>query len=145
MIEGPSFTAVSGSSSSIPVTVPADQVLLSSSHLTNRGGAAYSFADGRAGDGVSAVTLILDDGTNVQATVANGWFVAWWPSAHDVKSAALTTPGGVTTQPVGSGRAVPCGPQPCVHPAVQGFGAVSGSSAGGGRAVGGSQSSSISR
>ena len=33
------------------------------------------------------MTLILDDGTNVQATVANGWFVAWWPGAQDVKSA----------------------------------------------------------
>ena len=61
--------------------------------MTDRDGAAYSFADGHAGDGVSAVTLILDDGTNVQATVANGWFVAWWPSAHDVKSADVTDPG----------------------------------------------------
>ncbi len=72
--------------------------------MTDRDGAAYSFADGHAGDGVSAVTLILDDGTNVQATVANGWFVAWWPSAQNVKSAELTTPAGTTTQPASSRR-----------------------------------------
>ena len=41
--------------------------------------------------GVSAVTLVLDDGTKVQATVDNGWFVAWWPNAGQPKSAELTT------------------------------------------------------
>jgi len=97
-ITGPSFTSVSGSVSSAPVEVPAGQVQLSSSHLTNRDGQSYSFADGHTGAGVSGVTLILDDGTKVKATVANGWFVAWWPSAHDVKSADIATPSGVKTQ-----------------------------------------------
>lgn len=93
-ISGPSFTAVSGSVSSTPANVPAGHVLLSTSHLTNRDGQAYSFADGHTGAGVSGVALILDDGTKVQATVANGWFVAWWPSAHEVKTADSTTPAG---------------------------------------------------
>jgi hypothetical protein len=97
-IEGPSFTAVSGSMSSYPVAVPSGHILLSSSRATDRSGEPYSLAEGRTGAGVSGVTLTLDDGTNVQATVGNGWFVAWWPGSHVVKSAALTTPSGVTTQ-----------------------------------------------
>jgi hypothetical protein len=54
------------------------------SRTPNRDGQAYSFADGRTGSGVSAVTLILDDGTRVTATVQNGWFVAWWPGGGEL-------------------------------------------------------------
>jgi hypothetical protein len=128
-IKGPSFTAVSGNTSSAPINVAAGQILLSSEHMTTRGGDAYSFADGRAGDGVSAVTLVLADGTDVQATVENGWFVAWWPSTSDVKSAQVTTPSGTTTQSPDSGRqANPCG---AAHCSSSGFGGVVGSSSGG--------------
>jgi hypothetical protein len=105
-ITGPSFTSVSGSMASAPFEVPAGHILLSSSHVTNRAG-AYSFAEGRTGDGVRAVTLNLDDGSEVQATVANGWFVAWWPSAHVVTSADVTTPAGVSTQTLAPGGARP--------------------------------------
>jgi hypothetical protein len=97
-IKGPGFLGVSGSSSSNPVTVPADSVQLSSVHQTDRSGQAYGLAYGRTGAGVSAVTLVLDDGTQVQATVGNGWFDAWWPGDHQVTSAQLTTPVGARTQ-----------------------------------------------
>jgi hypothetical protein len=106
-IKGPSFTAISGSMSSSAVTVPDGRILLSSSHATSRSGAAYSLAEGRTGAGVSGVTLTLDDGTNVQATVGNGWFVAWWPSSHVVKSAELATASGTTTQTIDEGAAPP--------------------------------------
>jgi hypothetical protein len=72
------------------VNVPAGRVLLSSSHRTDRGGSAFSLADGRTGPGVSGVILSLDDGTNVQATVGGGWFVAWWPSGHEQRPLAMT-------------------------------------------------------
>jgi hypothetical protein len=97
-IKGPSFVSLSESQASRPVVVPDGQVLLSGAHDSERGGHAFGFAFGRTGAGVSAVTLVLDDGTNVQATVTNGWFVAWWPSAQRLKSARLTTPAGVSTQ-----------------------------------------------
>ncbi len=134
-IKGPSFTAVSGSHASAPITVPAGHILLTSSHMTNRGGAAYSFADGRTGDGVSAVTLTLDDGTKVQATVANGWFVAWWPNAHEVKSAEIATPAGTTAQTFDPGHAPPCGALPCSESESE-----SGSVGGSGRGAGGAAS-----
>jgi hypothetical protein len=80
------------------VVVPDDQVRLAGAHRSERGGHAFGFAYGRTGAGVSAVTLVLDDGTKVQATVTKGWFVAWWPSAQQLKSAELTTPSGASTQ-----------------------------------------------
>jgi hypothetical protein len=117
-ISGPSFTSISGSSASSPVTVPAGKVTLSTSHLTNRDGQAYAFADGHSGDGVSAVTLILDDGTKVQASTANGWFVAWWPGAHEVKAADVTTPAGVATQTFDLSHASPCHINLCTGGAI---------------------------
>ena len=97
-IQGPSFVALSENQASSPVTAPAGRVLLSSAHRSERGGRAFGFAYGRTGAGVSAVTLDLDDGTKVQATVSNGWFVAWWPGGAQLKAAELTTPAGVSTQ-----------------------------------------------
>jgi hypothetical protein len=97
-IQGPSFVALSQSQASSPVNVPANRVLLSSMHRSDRGGHAFGFAYGRTGAGVSAVTLVLGDGTRVQASVANGWFVAWWPGSQALESAELTTPAGSATQ-----------------------------------------------
>jgi len=53
---------------------------------------------GRAGTDVSAVTIALADGTDVQATVSNGWFAAWWPGAQSAQTAEITTSAGTTTQ-----------------------------------------------
>jgi type 1 fimbria pilin len=99
-ITGPSFTAVSTSTSSSPITVPAGTVQLTLSHANDPNGQAYSFAEGHAGSGVSGVALVLDNGTNVQATLENGWFVAWWPGTNGVTTADLTTPAGVKAEPL---------------------------------------------
>ena len=48
-----------------------------------------SFVDGQAGSGVSAVTLELEGGSKVQATLQNGWFAAWWPGNRRVRLAEL--------------------------------------------------------
>ena len=133
-IKGPSFMSASGSGSNAPITVPDGQIDLSSAHQADRDGQAFSFADGRAGAGVSGVTLVLDDGTTVQATVGDGWYLAWWPSGQVVKSAQLTTVSGTTSQtfnlPAGGGPA-PNGP---AGAGVQSSGS-SGFSGGGGRAT----------
>jgi hypothetical protein len=90
------------------VDLPAGHVALSTTHLTTRDGHAYAFAEGRTAPGVSATTLVLDDGTRVTATTANGWFVAWWPGSHEVTAAEVTTPDGVTRQPFDSRHLAPC-------------------------------------
>jgi hypothetical protein len=70
----------------------------SQAHLTTAGGELYTFVQGQVDDGVSAVTLVLADGSDVQATVADGSFVAWWPGATDTTSAQVTTASGASTQ-----------------------------------------------
>ena len=96
-IKGPNLTAVSSNTTSAPITIPAGHILLSSTHAQPPG-RRVSWADGRTGDGVSAVTLALDDGTSVQATVANGWFVAWWPGRRASSPPRSRRRPGTTTQ-----------------------------------------------
>jgi hypothetical protein len=109
-ITGPSLTAVSANGSSTPLSASAGQVKLSlSSETRTPGGDSYSFAEGRAGSGVTAATLVLADGTDVQATLQNGWFAAWWPSDQTVSSALVTTASGTSTEqlPTAAGGACP--------------------------------------
>jgi len=137
-IKGPSFTAVTTNTSSAPVSVPDGQIQLWSAHPPPHANQPYSFAEGRTGAGVSGVTLVLDDGTTVQATVGNGWFVAWWPGDHNVRSGRIATPAGVKTQSFGL---PPVGPPPAgggVSGSAGGSVARGGVSSGG--AVGGGQS-----
>jgi hypothetical protein len=69
---------------------------------------------GQVGPDVTAVTLILNDGSSIEATIENGWFAAWWPNLQGVQSADLTTATGSTTQPLNIPtlplRASPAGP-----------------------------------
>jgi hypothetical protein len=99
-IKGPSNTAVHASGSSSPVSVPDDRILLTPAHVGSFQGPAFSLIDGRTGAGVSGVTLVLADGTKVQATVGNGWYLAWWPGARQVTYALLDTSAGAVTQKV---------------------------------------------
>lgn len=52
---------------------------------------------GTVGKDVAAVTLTLDDGTKVGATVANGSYAAWWPGTANPASAVASTAAGSTT------------------------------------------------
>jgi hypothetical protein len=82
-------------------------------------GQAFRQLAGRVGPDVTGVTLVLADGSTVEATVANGWFAAWWPGRwsgnHMVpptdqslsplgqsvpQSVEITTASGTTTQPL---------------------------------------------
>ncbi len=99
-IQGPGVSVVRASGSRAPVNVPAGRILLSPAHSASFRGPSFSFIDDRTGAGVSGVTLVLADGTNVRATVGNGWYIAWWPGLQRVKSAEVSTPSGVVTQTV---------------------------------------------
>jgi hypothetical protein len=60
----------------------------------------YEDLEGRTGAGVSAVTLTLSDGSHVEASVANGWFLAWWPGVRRALGAEVRTAGASRTQPL---------------------------------------------
>ena len=95
---GPSFRNASGWSTSPPVTPPAGRLYLWTDDTSADNGQFYGVMIARAGDGVSAVNLALDDGSVVTASVENGWAVAWWPGVHHIATAQLTTPLGSQTQ-----------------------------------------------
>jgi hypothetical protein len=95
---GPSFRNVSSWRTSPPVTPPAGRLFLWTDHTSTDGGHSYGSMIARAGDGVRAAKLTLDSGSVVTATVDNGWAVAWWPGAHHLVAAQLTTRSGTNTQ-----------------------------------------------
>jgi hypothetical protein len=60
-------------------------------------GQTYTLIVGRAGSGVTGVSLVLTNGSDVTATTGNGLFVAWWPGTQGIASAAVTTTNGVSS------------------------------------------------
>jgi hypothetical protein len=73
---------------------------ITTAHLSANGGDAYTLVEGQVDSTVTGVTLLRSDGEDVQATVASGWLVAWWPGSEDATSAQVTTASGTTTQPL---------------------------------------------
>lgn len=61
-------------------------------------GQAYTFLQGQLEPGVTALTLALSDNSHVQATVADGSLVAWWPGNAHPTAARATSDSGDTTQ-----------------------------------------------
>jgi hypothetical protein len=56
-----------------------------------------TLVDGRTGAGVTAVTIERSDGSSVQASVANGWYLAWWPGTVTATNAKITAASGTST------------------------------------------------
>lgn len=76
-----------------------DQISLS--HLDASSQGPFTTSAGQVSSDVTAVTITLSDGTDVQSTLGSSWFVAWWPGSATATSIQLTTPSGVRTQPLG--------------------------------------------
>jgi hypothetical protein len=78
--------------------VPAGHVTIVSSGSTStppaEGSQHFSQVVGRTGRGVNRVTLRLHDGTRVTASLANGWFLAWWPGTQRGTATEVTTSKG---------------------------------------------------
>jgi hypothetical protein len=79
-------------------TASGDLTQATQSHLSTTSDGPYTLVDGRVGPGVTGVTLVLDDGQDVVTTVADGWFVAWWPDSAGATSAQVTSASGMTTE-----------------------------------------------
>jgi hypothetical protein len=78
-----------------PPPVPAGHISIVSSGSTTippgEGSQHFSQLVGRTGPGVTGVTLRLSNGTRVTASLANGWFLAWWPGTQRGTSTEVTT------------------------------------------------------
>ena len=90
------------SSGSVSATASGDLEQVLQNHLTTPSDGPYTLVNGRTGSGVTGVTLVRDDGQDVVASVADGWFVAWWPGSATATSAQVTTESGTTTEPLKS-------------------------------------------
>jgi hypothetical protein len=82
---------------------PSAGVTLEATGSSGNGATGYTYAEGTAGSEVKAVTL-TDSSRTVSATVENGRWTAWWPTAapHGALTGSLTvttTDGSVTTIP----------------------------------------------
>jgi hypothetical protein len=62
------------------------------------GGRYAELLEGAAGTGVTRVVLVLSDGIHVRATVAGGYYAAWWPGHAWAVSAEVTTTSGMTSR-----------------------------------------------
>ncbi|HEX4106775.1 MAG TPA: hypothetical protein VHX88_01495 [Solirubrobacteraceae bacterium] len=81
-----------------PTTAAGPIQLYEVTQRTSQAGQPFTLVDGQVASGVTAVTLVRSDGSDVQATVQGGQFVAWWPGSTGVASAQVTTASGVSTQ-----------------------------------------------
>lgn len=116
------------------------QVELGEHGLQDSSGNALVIVDGEVGSGVTAVTIDRVDGSSVQASVTDGWYLAWWPGNVVAAGVEVTTASGTSTEsfparPVQSAPSCPAGAK-----CSSGFGFESAPS---GQATDGSQTTSI--
>ena len=94
-------------SSTAPSRPPTGQISLAGLGTRDSAGDALTLVDGRTGTGVRAVTIHRSDGSSVQATVANGWYLAWWPGTSTPTQAQISTASGSSTVPFPAAPALP--------------------------------------
>lgn len=132
-LQGNGITIGSTSTGAATPSAPAGAIRLNGFGESDSDGNALTMVDGPVGVGVTGVTITRSDGTAVQATVANGWYLAWWPGTQRAVSAHVASTSGTTTQ------AFPAGPRqsPAACPAgahcSSGYGFESGPAHGSGR------------
>jgi hypothetical protein len=64
----------------------------------NANGQPYTLLQGQVDPSVTSITLALSDGSDVQATIANGSLIAWWPGTATATTARAASGSTVTTQ-----------------------------------------------
>lgn len=109
-LSGNGISMSSRSESSAPLSVPAGHIDFGGAGVRDSAGNRLTLADGRAAPDVTAVTIELSDGSSVQATVANGWYLAWWPGAATATNAEIATASGTNTVPLPSTPSFPACP-----------------------------------
>lgn len=96
-LSGNGVSMSSTASSTTPANVAADQIEFDGGGTRDSAGNALTLVDGRTGADVTAVAIERSDGSTVQATVADGWYLAWWPGTVSATNADVTTASGTST------------------------------------------------
>jgi hypothetical protein len=88
-----------------------------------QGGGYGPYTLGRVGSNVSAIAVTFANRRTVSATIADGWYFAWWPWVSKPTSVTVTTGSGTITSPLTVGanpRRTPIAPgcRPGAHGCV---------------------------
>lgn len=105
-LRGSGVSMSSSSTSTAPARVAPGQIQVDGSGRRDSAGNALTLVDGRTGAGVTAVTIDRSDGSSVRATVANGWYLAWWPGTVAATKAEVSTASETKTVPFPSSPAL---------------------------------------
>lgn len=90
-LQGGALSMASSNGQAAQANVPAGRVQLNGSGMKDSSGQALTLVEGRIGAGVTSVTIDRSDGTSVRATVAGGWYLAWWPGSTQATTAAVSS------------------------------------------------------
>ncbi len=130
-LSGNGVSMSSSSTSTASATVAAGQIQLNGGGSRDAAGNALTLVDGRVGAGVTAVTIERSDGSTVQATVTDGWYLAWWPGTVSATNAEVTTASGTSTEafPAAPDLSAPTCPSGSHCASAYGFGSSGGAHA----------------
>jgi hypothetical protein len=128
-LSGNGVSMSSSSTSTAAADVAAGQIQLNGGGTRDAAGNALTLVDGRVGAGVTAVTIERSDGSSVQATVTDGWYLAWWPGTVSATTAEITTASGTSTDafPSAPNLSTPTCPPGSHCASAYGFGSSGGS------------------
>jgi hypothetical protein len=131
-LDGNGTEISSGGSGNATPKVAAGTVQLNGAGESDSDGHALTMVDGPIGAGVTGVTITRSDGSSVQATVKNGWYLAWWPGSERAVKAQVATANGTSTQsfPTGPDRSAPACPTGAQCSSGYGFSSAPGHHAG---------------
>jgi hypothetical protein len=109
-VEGNGITIGSTTIGGTRSSIPAGTIELRGAGESDSNGNALTMVDGPIGVGVTSVTITRSDGSSVQATVENGWYLAWWPGTERAVTALVATANGTSTQSFPSAPNAPSSP-----------------------------------
>jgi hypothetical protein len=96
-LKGDGVSVSSSSTLDSAASVPAGHIQIGGGGTRDSAGDALTLVDGRAGAGVTAVKVERSDGSSVEATVAGGWYLAWWPGSVTARTAQVATASGTNS------------------------------------------------
>jgi len=118
---------ISGGGAGNAADATAGTIELNGAGESDSDGHALTMVDGRIGSGVTGVTITRSDGSSVQATVKNGWYLAWWPGSERAVTAHVANANGTSAQSFPTGAQQPSPACPTGAHCTSGYGFATGS------------------
>jgi hypothetical protein len=126
-LQGSGVEISGGGGGNATADTPAGTIELNGAGESDSDGHALTMVDGRIGDGVKGVTITRSDGSSVQATVKNGWYLAWWPGSERAVTAHVANANGTSAQSFPTGAQQPSPACPTGAHCTSGYGFATGS------------------